>query len=144
MNQVNYQETVIIPALQKKIQDLNNANLVLEVSLLVEQAKSRDILSETNRHGDEVDKLRQELEDKNQTIIKFREEISSVLAEKNKLFAENNKLSKDLTREISVKESILGEYRTLKSQYDVLQKEINVVLDAEESYENEINTDNEE
>jgi hypothetical protein len=43
MSEVNYNETVVIPVLQKKYQDLINTNLVLEVSLLVEQAKNKDL-----------------------------------------------------------------------------------------------------
>lgn len=43
MSEVNYNETVVIPVLQKKYQDLMNTNLVLEVSLLVEQAKNKDL-----------------------------------------------------------------------------------------------------
>ncbi len=43
MKEVNYNETVIIPLLQKKYQDLINSNLVLEANLLVEQAKNRDL-----------------------------------------------------------------------------------------------------
>ena len=39
MSEVNYNETVIIPFLQKKTQDLLNANMVLEAHVLVEQAK---------------------------------------------------------------------------------------------------------
>jgi hypothetical protein len=43
MKEVNYNETVIIPLLQKKYQELINSNLVLEATLLVEQAKNRDL-----------------------------------------------------------------------------------------------------
>jgi len=43
MSEVNYNETVVIPVLQKKYQDIMNTNLVLEVSLLVEQAKNKDL-----------------------------------------------------------------------------------------------------
>ena len=43
MSSVNYGESIIIPTLQKKVQELQNANLVLEVNLLVEQARSRDL-----------------------------------------------------------------------------------------------------
>ena len=43
MSEVNYNETVVIPVLQKKYQDMMNTNLVLEVSLLVEQAKNKDL-----------------------------------------------------------------------------------------------------
>ena len=43
MNDVNYAETIIIPALQKRAQELLNNNLVLEISLLVEQEKNKNI-----------------------------------------------------------------------------------------------------
>ena len=43
MSEVNYNETVVIPVLQKKYQELMNSNLVLEVNLMVEQTKNRDI-----------------------------------------------------------------------------------------------------
>jgi hypothetical protein len=40
MNEANYNETVVIPLLQKKFQELTNANLVLEANLLVEKEKN--------------------------------------------------------------------------------------------------------
>lgn len=43
MKEVNYNETVILPLLQKKIQDLMNSNLIFEAHLLVEQAKNKDL-----------------------------------------------------------------------------------------------------
>lgn len=43
MKEVNYNESVIIPLLQRKYQELMNSNLVLEANLLVEQAKNRDL-----------------------------------------------------------------------------------------------------
>lgn len=39
----NYNETVIIPMLQKKYTDLLNANLVLEAGLLVERARTEHL-----------------------------------------------------------------------------------------------------
>lgn len=44
MKEVNYNETVIIPLLQRKYQELMNSNLVLEASLLVEQTKNKDLM----------------------------------------------------------------------------------------------------
>jgi len=44
MEKVNYNETVVIPLLQKKFQELVNTNLVLEANLLVEQAKNKHLL----------------------------------------------------------------------------------------------------
>jgi hypothetical protein len=43
MKEVNYNETVILPLLQKKIQDLMNSNLIFEAHLLVEQTKNKDL-----------------------------------------------------------------------------------------------------
>jgi len=43
MNEVNYNETVILPYLQRKYQEAANSNLILEATLLVEQAKNKDL-----------------------------------------------------------------------------------------------------
>jgi len=43
MSNVNYSETVIVPLLQRKCQDLMNMNLVLEANFLVEQRKCVDL-----------------------------------------------------------------------------------------------------
>ena len=56
MKEVNYNESVIIPLLQRKYQELMNSNLVLEANLLVEQAKnlvtrnSTVVLSESTKY----------------------------------------------------------------------------------------------
>lgn len=42
----NYNETVIIPFLQRKVQELINQNLVLEANLLVERQKGLEIQQE--------------------------------------------------------------------------------------------------
>lgn len=55
MSEVNYGETVVIPVLQKKYQELVNSNLVLEVSLLVEQAKNRDLQTKVDALQNKVD-----------------------------------------------------------------------------------------
>ena len=40
---INYNETVVIPFLQKKFQELTNQNLVLEVNLLIERQKNAQL-----------------------------------------------------------------------------------------------------
>ena len=40
---INYNETVVIPFLQKKFQELTNQNLVLEVNLLIERQKNEKL-----------------------------------------------------------------------------------------------------
>ena len=55
MQQVNYQETIVIPTLQKKLQELQSTNLFLEVSLMVEQAKVEDIQTYHQRQVSEYE-----------------------------------------------------------------------------------------
>jgi uncharacterized protein (DUF3084 family) len=106
MSEVNYSESVIIPTLQKKVQDLQNSNLVLEVNLLVEQARHRDVAA------------------------LYSEVKNSLKTSSDQLDVEVNRatsFANDLRREISVKESILGEYRNLKETYDALMAENNTL-----------------
>lgn len=55
MSEVNYNETVVIPVLQKKYQELMNSNLVLEVNLMVEQTKNRDLQAKIDTLQGKVD-----------------------------------------------------------------------------------------
>lgn len=55
MSEVNYNETVVIPVLQKKYQELMNNNLVLEVNLMVEQTKNRDLQAKIDTLQGKVD-----------------------------------------------------------------------------------------
>ena len=57
MSEVNYSDTVIIPVLQKKYQDMMNSNLVLEVNLLVEQAKNRDLQQKLDNAMTKIENL---------------------------------------------------------------------------------------
>lgn len=41
--EVNYNETVILPLLQRKVSELSHTNLVYEATALVEQAKNKDL-----------------------------------------------------------------------------------------------------
>jgi len=66
---VNYNESVILPYLQKKVQDVLNNNLILEASLLVEQAKNKDLFDEIGQvTKEEVYELRQK-ESKHQEFV---------------------------------------------------------------------------
>ncbi len=46
INKVNYNETVVIPVLEKRFKDLVNANLNLEINLLVQQQINKDLEEE--------------------------------------------------------------------------------------------------
>jgi hypothetical protein len=41
MNEVNYNEIIVVPHLQRKHQELTNQVLILEVNLMIEQAKNK-------------------------------------------------------------------------------------------------------
>lgn len=44
----NYNDTVIIPFLQRKVQELLNQNLILEANLLIANQKTADVQKELN------------------------------------------------------------------------------------------------
>ena len=118
MNQANYHETIVIPTLQKKLQELQTSNLFLEVSLLVEQAKIKDIDAHYKNQFGNVESLKQDIDSKNQLIVTLKQQI-------NNLNNEKNDLASKLARETSVKDSINIEYSKLKFEFDNLQLEFN-------------------
>lgn len=56
MKEINYNETVVIPLLQKKYQELINSNLVLEVNLMVEREKNKKLSSELEEMQNKFEK----------------------------------------------------------------------------------------
>lgn len=118
MSNVNYHESIIIPTLQKKIQELQNSNLVLEVSLLIEQAKVKDAGNVFQSEIDSLKKCNQELESKNARVISLKNEVNSKMDELNSLRTQYNELDQKYNREVSVKNSVLSEYNLLKTQYE--------------------------
>lgn len=50
MSEPNYNETIVVPLLQKKWQDLTNQNLILEVNLLIEQAKVEKLKKDLEKY----------------------------------------------------------------------------------------------
>lgn len=51
MSELNYNETIVVPLLQKKWQDLMNQNLILEVNLLIEQAKVQKLTKDLEKYN---------------------------------------------------------------------------------------------
>jgi len=117
MNQVNYQETIVIPTLQKKVQDLQNTNLVLEVSLLVEQAKIKDLNTQLQKNI--VDET-----DKEQSLRTLKQKINELHDATKLLEQKNVTLTNELNREKSLKENILSEFNSLKREYSILEEQI--------------------
>lgn len=50
MSEPNYNETIVVPLLQKKWQDLISQNLILEVNLLIEQAKVQKLTKDLEKY----------------------------------------------------------------------------------------------
>lgn len=134
MQQVNYQETIVIPTLQKKLQDLQSTNLVLEVSLMVEQAKLKDFQNYHQKVTSEQDakvlsstELKNKLNaisDENAKNVKTIESLQQQLSGVNE---ELSRYKSNLSRENSVKDSVMSEYNTLKNEYSNLQNEISSI-----------------
>jgi chromosome segregation ATPase len=127
MSEVNYSESVIIPTLQKKVQDLQNSNLVLEVNLLVEQARHRDMTAMYSEVKNSLKTSSDQLDVEVNRATSFANEANKLKTEIETISARTTSLENDLRREISVKESILGEYRNLKETYDALMAENNTL-----------------
>lgn len=107
MNSVNYNETLVIPILQKKVQELQNANLALEVSLIVEQTKNKDLTSfyqKDTASNVEKDKL----------ILSLKDQLKN-----------QQDLQNELLREKSLKDNAISEYNKLKSEYTILESTLN-------------------
>lgn len=147
MDEVNYNDKVILPFLEKKCKDLLSMNMVLEAKLLVEQTKLKDFEQEFSKEAEEVDNLRVVIEQKDQQIAEIRNQmnlnndeknrtINILNDEKNALFREKNDLqgnlnsaNEKLQRETSVNQSILGEYHSLKAKFDELNVKLTSVMD---------------
>jgi hypothetical protein len=59
MSEPNYNETVVVPLLQKKVQEMNNQILFLEANFLVQQARCKwleERLAEANAKVDSLSK----------------------------------------------------------------------------------------
>ena len=124
MDQVNYAEKVIIPALQKRAQELLNNNLVLEVSLLVEQEKNRNMDAVLKEAKASLSACNGQLDGEITRATSFAHEANQLRGEVSNMTARTTTLENDLRREISLKESIFSEYKTLKQSYDSLLLEL--------------------
>jgi len=149
MDEVNYNDKVILPFLEKKCKDLLSLNMVLEAKLLVETQKYKDFEQFANNYTDEIDSLKDTIEQKNFEINTLQSQMSHVHSEKNAvinkteterndLSAQVNTLNDKLKREISVKDSILGEYNILKAKFDELNIQRNTLMQEIESLKSEL------
>ena len=62
MEEVNYNDTVVVPFLEKKCKDLLAINLVLEAKLLIEQTKAKNSEKFANDESDKFEGLVDQIE----------------------------------------------------------------------------------
>jgi chromosome segregation ATPase len=113
MENVNYNEKVLLPFLEKKCKDLLNLNFVLEAKLLVEQNKVKDFESHIQNESDQVQRLSNDLQHANTTI-------NQIQSERNKFESERNELLNKCLREESLKNNAISEYNSLNTKYNEL------------------------
>jgi hypothetical protein len=136
MENINYQETIVIPTLQRKLQELTNANLVFEISLLVEQTKNKDMQSfYTSRVNNR--NVEDELASKDRLVTNIKNDVKT-------LTNELNMIKSSLKQEISLKESIIEEYKQYcnKNTEDSMIKEklVNINNDEIKTLADELNS----
>lgn len=124
MNQVNYHESIVIPTLQKKIQELQNTNLVLEVALLVEQAKNKEYLLNNQKEIDDS-------KGREQSMALVKQKLNDCSDAKRLLEQSKTNIENEWIREKGLKDNILEEYNKLKifiSQEKPQEKEQQISL----------------
>ena len=106
MENVNYNEKVLLPFLEKKCKDLLNLNFVLEAKLVVEQNKVKDFESHIQNESDQVQRLSNDFQ--------------RIQNERNKFESERNELLNKCIREESLKNNAISEYNSLNAKYNEL------------------------
>ena len=120
MENVNYNEKVVVPFLEKKCKDLLSVNLVLEAKLLVEQSKTKDFESIAASENEQLNKLKNDLNHANETI-------NHIQIERNKFESERNELLNRCLREESLKNNAISEYQNLNTKYSELLVKIQLI-----------------
>ena len=120
MNDVNYAETIIIPALQKRAQELLNNNLVLEISLLVEQEKNKNIGAFLLEKETSLTACNNQLEGEIGRATSFSHDADNLRSQISTMTTNITSLEHDVRREASLKENAIAEYKLLKQSYDSL------------------------
>lgn len=121
---MNYHESIVIPTLQKKIQDLQNTNLVLEVALLVEQAKNKEYLLNNQKEIDDS-------KGREQSMALVKQKLNDCSDAKRLLEQSKTNIENEWIREKGLKDNILEEYNKLKifiSQEKPQEKEQQISL----------------
>lgn len=129
MENVNYNEKVVIPFLEKKCKDLLSVNLVLEAKLLVEQNKIKDIEENRNSEIDIINQLNDNLRTKEQIINDIQLNRNLIEKERNELLNRIVILESQVRREESLKNNATSEYQILNTKYNELLEKVKLLED---------------
>lgn len=127
MDNINYNEKVIIPFLEKKCKDLLSMNLVLEGKLLIEQNKLKDIESEKGAENTIINQMRSDISAKDETIIKLQNSKNTIETERNNLLVTVSSLESQSKREEALKNNAIGEYQILNDKYLKLLEKVQLL-----------------
>jgi chromosome segregation ATPase len=125
MSEVNYNETVVIPFLQKKFQELVNNNLVLEVNLMVEQNKNKDL---TEKFNNITQNFALEISKRDDLISEYKgkynqlQSESPIIGDLHSKIEELTNIANDRANTISINRSSIKEQQAI---IDELNKQLN-------------------
>ena len=130
MEEVNYNDKVVLPFLEKKCKDLLSLNLVFEAKLLIEQNKAKDFETFANQENEKVQDLVNQIENLKLDIENINKSIGEYTSAKNDAVNQVNQLQQDISnlnnkvvREESMKNNAIGEYDILRNKYSALEFE---------------------
>ena len=130
MEEVNYNDKVVLPFLEKKCKDLLSLNLVFEAKLLIEQNKVKDFETFANQENEKVEGLVNQIENLKLNIENINKSIGEYTSARNDAVNQLNQLQQDmsnlndkLVREESMKNNAIGEYDILRNRFSALEVE---------------------
>lgn len=138
MSEVNYNETIVIPYLQKKFQELVNNALVLEVNLMVEQNKHKDLSEKLNTA---TQTFAQEIAKRDDLITEYKAKYNEVytqiqnstpaISDLNKKVEDLTNIANDRANTIAINRNSIKEQEAiindLKNQLNTARAEIEVL-----------------
>ena len=144
MDEVNYNDKVILPFLEKKCKDLLSMNMVMEAKLLVETQKFKDFEQFANNYTDEIDNLKDTIEQKNREIDTLQSQMSHVHSEKNSVInrietEKNAVINRIETEKNAVINRIETERNDLSSQLNTLTEQLKRETSVKDSIHVEYN-----
>ena len=130
MEEVNYNDKVVLPFLEKKCKDLLSLNLVFEAKLLIEQNKVKDFEAFANEENEKVEGLVNQIENLKLNIENINKSIGEYTSARNDAVNQLNQLQQDMSnlndrfiREESMKNNAIGEYDILRNRFSAIEVE---------------------